>query len=127
MAELRQRLARLERLLRQNTPERVPCHVCAQRVAVVFDDDPENLWPYDASGLCPQCRMPPPAHEQVRLSDYHPVLPEVFRGLPFPANTCHRKLRRIQLMIALLVNRDEDEFEQIVRSMCHQAGMQFDG
>jgi hypothetical protein len=60
MADLKHRLARLERLMPARTDHDHLCTVCNGAVLVVFGDDADNLWPYSPNGCCCGCGVQPP-------------------------------------------------------------------
>lgn len=113
MADLKHRIKQLQRLVERRIGPRLPCRTCQGQDLFVFDDDPENLWPYCATGLCAACGTLPPDRIDIRLSRHHPQLADIFRGVPFSADPCPRKLARLSLLLSV-GNRNEREAEMLL-------------
>ena len=117
MAELRRRLARLEKSAGELLPDQRRCPMCHGEELLAFSDEPDNTgrrFPYDGSdGTCRQCGMPPPRTCMIQLAT---PIGEYFATLPWSDDPQTPFLEKARLFEAI-AQRDVQKAERIVEGL----------
>lgn len=98
MSDVRARLARLEKQLTGAMTDSPGCNQCHGAPLIVFDDEPEDTYPYGHSGFCDNCGFIP---RRVNYSVIGRGYTAVFEAAPFSHSPRHRKLEKTLLFLAL--------------------------
>jgi len=116
MAELRRRLARLEKSAGELLPDQRRCPMCHGGKLLAFSDEPDTtgrLFYLRDDGTCCECRRPPPGTCIIQLDA---PIAEYFATLPWADDPQRRFLQKVELFLAI-ARRDEQNAERIVKGL----------